>query len=172
MLVAEEGPISPGMAIWLRERNRGSVMWGLECLKCGKRAEGTDDWYALGHSVCSADDPGGVEWRQHTHDLAPVAEGFQCVRCHLPVPAARWARAGEARCPAWSLEGPDGVVEGSVQWSAQLAHMGPTWKRMHGGIGRLAPVVGLPLRQVPRRGDVVAAGGPVVLRPYREHVLV
>ena len=171
-MVPEAGPITPEIAVALRLRNQKPVKWTARCLKCGDFSERTDYWCGLGRKVCSADDPGGVVWRQHRHQLVPVAEGYQCSRCHLPIAAARSERAALARCPAWSLEGQAGVVEGSVQWSAQQAHIGPTWKRDHGGVGRLAPVVGLPERRAPVRADVAVAGGRVSLRPYRDHVLV
>ena len=82
-------------------------------------------------------------------------------------------RAEGAECPAWSLEGPEGVVPGSVQWSAQLAHVAPTWKRLHGGQGRVAPVVGLPVRVADAPAAQIADPAPRHgLRQFRNHVLV
>ena len=140
------------------------------CMYLG-RMVGTDRWAGFGRTLCEAEPQHGMRWVRATHDRKPVAGGFQCGRCHLPVAAARYARAATARCPAWTLEGTGGAVPGRVQWSAQLAHLGPTWKRSHGGIGRAAAVVSL----LERVGAGAPGAGPGVVRqlqPFRGHVAV
>ena len=103
--------------------------------------------------------------------MAPCQGGYQCRKCHLPVPAWRVGRAERARCPAWALVGPGGVVPGSVQWAAQMAPVGPTWKRVHGGRGREAPVQRLPVRRAPGPVPVANTRG-AGLQAFRDHVLV
>ena len=114
-LVPLRGPLTVEMSRWLRLKKRGSVAWPLGCRKCDGMVVGTDRWAAFGRTVCEADAQPGQEWVQQAHELRPVAGGYQCGRCHLPVAAARYAVASAARCPAWTLRGPGGDVAGSTR---------------------------------------------------------
>ena len=139
---------------------------------CGASVSGTDRWCAFGRTVCPVDAGPGAAWRGGRHELVPAGGAYQCSRCHLPVAPARKGIAGAQRCPAWELTCDDGPVPGSIQWSAQLAHLGPAWKRAHGGIGRAAPVRALPVREErPPTPTVVVPGGRL-MAAYREHLIV
>ena len=112
---------------------------------------------------------------QGVHDLLPVAGGYQCSKCHLPVNAALVARATGAKCRAWELWAPGGPVPGSTQWSAQIAPLFSAWKINNGGVGRPPPALVLPVRRdVPAGRDPVVAGAQAAagLRQFRAHLVV